>query len=103
LFAIGEAESVVYYTKLRLPKEYNLRRKDRKIYGTWMGEWVLYLSDEITPLRAKSGKDGNIFEVNLDLESRMDVPRYLEDKRARIRGCISTIEIEFINKMEVKY
>lgn len=96
MFVIGEAESAVYYSKLRLPKEYNLRKKDRKIYGTWIGEWILYLSDEKSPLKSKADRNGTIFHAMIDAESRIDVPSYLDERKAIIRGCITTIQIEFI-------
>ena len=100
MFAIGEVKSEVYGSKLRLPKEYNLKRKDRRIYGVWDGKWLLYLSDEIAPLKSKGGKNGMIFTPHIDSEYRIAVPAYLEKKESKIKGCISTIEIRFIKEKE---
>lgn len=98
MFAIGETKAKVVYSKLELPKEYNLKKKNRKIYGVWVGERLLYLSDEIKPLKAKAGHNGSVFEPNIDYAHRITVPSYLEQSVAYIRGCISTIQIEFNNK-----
>lgn len=95
MFAIGEATTQVYSSKLRLPKEYNLRRKDREIFGVWIGERMLYLSDEVAPLRARAGKSCIVFKPNIDYECRIEVPTYLENKEACIKGCITTIQVEF--------
>ena len=95
MFAIGSAEERVYGTKLKIPKEYNLNKKGRKIYGVWTGERTLYLSDEQEPLRAKGGKNGKIFDVKVHTESTIEVPRTLDGKQALIAGRISTIKIHF--------
>lgn len=96
MFAIGTAEVKVSGTKLRVPKEYNLTKKDRKIYGLWLGERTLYLSDEKEPLRAKaSGKQSMIFEVKVHTESVIEVPKQLDGKWAVISGRISAIKIQF--------
>lgn len=95
MFAIGSAEEKVTGTKLRIPKEYNLNKKDRKIYGVWVGEHTLYLSDEKEPLRSKAGKNGMIFDVKVHTESTIEVPRNLDGKTASITGRISSIKIQF--------
>ncbi len=96
MFAIGTAEVKVSGTKLRVPKEYNLTKKDRKIYGLWLGERTLYLSDEKEPLRAKaSGKQSMSFVVKVHTESVIEVPKQLDGKWAVISGRISAIKIQF--------
>ena len=95
MFAIGSAEERVYGTKLKIPKEYNLNKKGRKIYGVWTGERTLYLSDEQEPLRAKGGKSGKIFDVKVHTESTIEVPRALDGRQALIAGRNSTIKIHF--------
>ena len=96
MFAIGTAEVKVSGTKLRVPKEYNLTKKDRKIYGLWLGERTLYLSDEKEPIRAKaSGKHSMIFDVKVHTESVIEVPKHLDGKWAVISGRISAIKIQF--------
>jgi hypothetical protein len=95
MFAIGSAEEKVTGTKLRVPKEYNLNKKGRKIYGLWLGEFTLYLSDEREPLRAKGGKSGMIFDVKVHTESTIEVPRSLDGRTALITGRISAIKIQF--------
>ena len=96
MFVIGESKSKVNVTKLELPREYNLRKKSRKIYGVWVGERFLYLSDDIDSIKAKAGKDGQVFEPYIDVTNRITVPSQLDSKKAIIRGCISSIEIEFV-------
>lgn len=96
MFAIGTTETKVVGTKLRVPKEYNLTKKDRKIYGLWLGEKTLYLSDEKEPLKAKAaGKQSMIFDVKVHTESVIEVPRQLDGKWAVISGRISAIKIQF--------
>lgn len=95
MFAIGTAEETVSGMKLRIPKEYNLNKKGRKIYGLWVGEDTLYLSDEMDPLRARAGRNGNIFDVKVHLDSVIEVPQRLDGKRAVISGRISAIRIRF--------
>lgn len=95
MFAIGSAEERVTGTKLKIPKEYNLNKKGRKIYGVWTGEYTLYLSDEESALRAKAGKNGHIFAVKVHTESTIEVPRSLGGMRASIVGRISSIKIQF--------
>lgn len=96
MFAIGEAQSEVSGSRLRLPKEYNLRKKDRKIYGAWAGERELYLSDEEACLKPYARKDGTIFKADINAESCMEVPAYLEGRKVSVTGCITTIKVEFL-------
>lgn len=96
MFAIGTSETKVSGTKLKIPKEYNLNKKDRRIYGLWIGERTLYLSDEKEPLRSKAaGKQTMIFDVKVHTESVIEVPKKLDGNRAVISGRISTIKIQF--------
>ena len=75
MFAIGTAEETVSGMKLRIPKEYNLNKKGRKIYGLWVGEDTLYLSDEMDPLRARAGRNGNIFEGGVNNTPKLWNPK----------------------------
>lgn len=101
MFAIGTAKTKVSGTKLRIPKEYNLNKKGRKIYGLWVGEHTLYLSDEQEPLRSKAGgRPTSIFDVKVHTESIIEVPRNLSGKQALISGRISTIKIQFQDAVE---
>lgn len=95
MFAIGSAEGKVTGTKLRIPKEYNLNKKGRKIYGLWMGETTLYLSDEKEPLRARGGRSEMIFDVKVHTESTIEVPKSLDGRTALISGRISSIKVQF--------
>lgn len=95
MFAFGEAQSVVSGGKVRLPKEYNLRKKDRVIYAVWANEKELYLSDEAACLKTHIGKDSKIFEPSINAESCMEVPDELEGRNVTITGCITTIQVEF--------
>jgi hypothetical protein len=91
MFAIGEKKTKVSMARISMPVEYKLKR--RKIYGCWAGENVLYISDEIPPLKAKKG--GEIFEPFIDINNNIHVPASFENRSVMIRGCISTIEIAF--------
>ena len=95
MFAIGSAEEKVTGTNLRIPKEYNLNKKGRKIYGLWMGETTLYLSDEKEPLRARGGRSEMIFDVKVHTESTIEVPKSLDGRTALISGRISSIKVQF--------
>lgn len=96
MFAIGSTETKVHMNKVNLPKEFHLRRKDRKIYGTWVGESYLYLSDERNALRNKAGKNGMVYIMDIGKESTITVPSYLEHSKVIIQGNISVIELKFI-------
>lgn len=49
MFAIGEKTTEVNKSRVAMPVEYHLRK--RKIYGTWVGQDLLYISDEVGPLK----------------------------------------------------
>lgn len=51
MFAIGEKTTEVNKSRVAMPVEYHLRK--RKIYGTWVGPDLLYISDEVGPLKVK--------------------------------------------------
>lgn len=95
MFAIGEAKSKVTNSKVIMPSEYRL--KSKTLYGVWVGDTLLYISDEKPPLKAKE-RDGMIFEPSIDVNNRLSVPSKLEDYEVEISGCISTIEISFKRK-----
>lgn len=95
MFAIGEAKSKVTNSKVVMPSEYRLKSKN--LYGVWVGDTLLYISDEKPPLKAKE-RDGMIFEPSIDVNNRLSVPAKLEDCEVEISGCISTIEISFKRK-----
>lgn len=95
MFAIGEAKSKVTNSKVNMPSEYRL--KSKSLYGVWVGDTLLYISDEKPPLKAKE-RDGMIFEPSIDVNNRLSVPSKLEDYEVKISGCISTIEISFKRK-----
>jgi len=95
MFAIGEARSRVMNSKVIMPSEYRL--KSKTLYGVWVGDTLLYISDEKPPLKAKE-RDGMIFEPSIDVNNRLSVPSKLEDYEVQISGCISTIEVSFKKK-----
>ena len=95
MFAFGEAKSKVTNSKVIMPSEYRL--KSKTLYGVWVGDTLLYISDEKPPLKAKE-RDGMIFEPSIDVNNRLSVPSKLEDYEVEISGCISTIEISFKRK-----
>jgi len=97
IVAIGEAKTIVSLAKLELPKEYKLRKKKQKIYGAWVGENILYLSDNVNSLKATTGEKVITFETIIDNAGRINVQKRFEKSEATIRGCISTIEIKFEN------
>ena len=91
MFAVGQTNAQVVRKKVSMPREFNLRKKGRKIYGAWVGDRCLYLSDEEKVLRAKAGRE----LMSVDTENRIRVPASLEHANVSIRGCISTIELQF--------
>lgn len=95
MFAVGEAKTTTYDSKLVIPKEFGLRRPGRKIYGVWVGDWILYLSDEINILEKKVQKKSFVFEMKIDSGSQIKLPEHLNKCEATLKGCISTIEIKF--------
>lgn len=95
MFAIGETTGVVQLSKLEMPREYNLKKKGRSIWGIWVKENELYISDEMESLRSKARNIKMISKIHLDSKNRMAVPSYLDGSEAEITGCISTIRIVF--------
>lgn len=96
MFAIGEATGVVKLSKLEMPKEYNLKKRGRQIWGVWSKENELYISDEMEALKGKARNARMIIKVSLDSKNRISVPSYLDGCEANITGCITTIQITFI-------
>lgn len=96
MFAIGERETQVSGTRIAMPAEYRLRK--RKIYGTWVGTDVLYISDEIGPLKIKRG--GDIFSPHVDQRNMLHVPERYDGRKVEIKGCITSIEITFGKHMQ---
>ena len=37
MFAVGQTNAQVVRKKVSMPREFNLRKKGRKIYGAWVG------------------------------------------------------------------
>jgi hypothetical protein len=93
MFVIGETTSKVIKGKLELPKEYHLKR--RKILGEWKGEDILYLSDSDKALHFITGRENVCFQVRIDKEDRIEIPREFDNAIVEIKGCISSIEIIF--------
>ena len=95
MFAVGQTNAQVVRKKVSMPREFNLRKKGRKIYGAWVGDRCLYLSDEEKVLRAKAGREDQVKLMSVDTENRIRVPASLEHANVSIRGCISTNELQF--------
>ncbi len=91
MFAIGEERTGVSRGKVNMPVKYKLRK--RKIYGLWAGKHVLYISDEIPPLKAKTG--GTVFDVHIDTNHCLHVPDTYDGWKVFIKGCVSTIQLVF--------
>ena len=100
MFAIGEVIGEICQEKLQLPRGFGLGKRNKKIYGAWSSDRLLYLSDDTAPLRSKTGKEKKIFVAKIDATSRMTVPAHLQGATANIIGNISTIRIEFQKKAE---
>lgn len=75
MFAIGEKRTEVNKSRVAMPVEYHLRKK--KLYGTWVGPDLLYISDEIGPLKVKKG-ERSLLPTWINAICCM----YLEDMRA---------------------
>jgi hypothetical protein len=95
MFLVGEAKAKVLNGKLELPKEYHLKRKD--LLGKWLSENKLYLSDSAHSLRFATGDISPAIKVSVDGEDRIALPTSYENSLVEIRGCVSTIEVLFIN------
>ncbi len=93
MFLIGETTGRVVNGKLELPKEYHLKKYD--ILGKWKGKDRLYLSDSEKSLNFIAGRESLSFQVKIDAENRIDLPREYEDVHVEIKGRISTVEIIF--------
>jgi len=96
MFLVGEVKGKVSNGKLELPKEYHLKKKN--ILGKWLGKNKLYLSDSAHSLRFVTGDITPEISVYVDAEDRIVLPNIYENSLAEIKGCISTIEVTFINK-----
>ncbi len=66
--------------------------------GKWLGKNKLYLSDSAHSLRYETGDFSPEITVYVDGEDRIALPSIYENSLVEIRGCISTIEVTFINK-----
>jgi len=97
MFVIGEAKGKVSNGILELPKEYHLKRKD--LLGKWLGKYKLYLSDSAPSLRFATGDISPAISVYVDVEDRIVLPTIYENSHVEIKGCISTIEVTFINNI----
>ena len=82
-----------------MPVEYHLRKK--KLYGTWVGPDLLYISDEIGPLKVKKG--GEIFAPHVDKRNMLHVPERYEGREVEIKGCITSIELNFGGSVPESY
>ena len=91
MFAIGEKTTEVNKSRVAMPVEYHLRK--RKIYGTRVGPDLLYISDEVGPLKVKKG--GEIFTPHVDKRNMLHVPGRYEGRKVEIKGCITSIELNF--------
>lgn len=96
MFLIGETTETVVNGKVSLPKEYHLKRYT--IYGKWKGKKKLYLSNSKKALDFIAGRDTLNYQVKIDSEERVEVPKEYEGDKVEIKGCISTVELTFINK-----
>jgi hypothetical protein len=96
MFLIGEAKGKVLNGKLELPKEYHLKRKD--LLGKWLGKNRLYLSDSAHSLRFVTGDISPEISVYVDGDDRIGLPTIYENSLVEIKGCVSTIEVTFINE-----
>ncbi|MHB8130304.1 MAG: hypothetical protein ACYDEX_15030 [Mobilitalea sp.] len=96
MFVIGKAKGKVSNGKLELPKEYHLKRKD--LLGKWSSKYTLYLSDSAPSLRFVTGDITPAIRIYVDSEDRIVLPDIYENSLVEIRGCVSTVEVTFINK-----
>lgn len=96
MFLIGETRETVVNGRVSLPKEYHLKRYT--IYGKWKGKKKLYLSNSKKSLDFAAGRDTLSYKVKIDSEDRVEVPKEYEGGKIEIKGCISTVELTFMNK-----
>ncbi|MBR6003869.1 MAG: hypothetical protein IK068_04010 [Lachnospiraceae bacterium] len=88
VFAIGEATTLVRNGKIQMPTEYHLRKK--KLFGAWVEDNVLCISDEIKALKARQEA---IFNANVDTNHNLHIDGTFNGCKAVITGCISTIQV----------
>lgn len=93
MFLFGETTGKVVNSKVALPKEYHLKRYT--IYGKWKGNNKLYLSDSNKSLDFAAGRDTMSYQVKIDSEDRIEVPKEYEKAKVEIKGRISTVELTF--------
>lgn len=96
MFLIGEVKGKVSNGKLEMPKEFHLKRKD--LLGKWVGKNKLYLSDSARSLRFATGDSSPEISIYVDGEDRISLATIYENSRVEIKGCISTIEVTFVNE-----
>lgn len=97
MFAFGQAESAVSMGKVSIPKEFNLRKKGRQIFGAWTQDGHFCLSDDEKLLKNKAAKDEKVSSIKVDSLHRIRVPKKLEGSQVLIEGCISTIDLKFVS------
>jgi hypothetical protein len=96
MFVVGEAKGKVLNGKLALPREFHLRK--RKLNGKWKDSCTLYLSDNDKSLNYAAGKNNDYFTVNIDSDDNISLSEEFENNVVIIRGCISTVELEFVRE-----
>ncbi len=101
MFAIGKSDAIVINGRLILPSAYHLKTK--RILGKWKDKKTLYLSDSGDSLNYAAGEEANEFEIAVDSENRISLPKEYENSSVEIVGCITTIELNFKNKRRGEY
>lgn len=94
VFAIGGSTAVVSNGKLPMPVEYHLKKKT--LFGTWIGDELLFISDEEKCVKAKNGD--RVCEVVVDVNHYLHLDDRYNGVTATITGCVSTIQIELGGK-----
>lgn len=97
MFAFGQAQSAVFMGKVSIPKEFNLNRKGRQIFGAWTRDGRFCLSDDENILKTKVARSEDVSPIKVDSLHRIRVPKKLEGCRVFIEGRISTIDLKFVS------
>ena len=93
MFLTGETSERVFNGKLRLPREFHLQKKD--LFCKWKNEDTLILSDSLGSLDYMAGRDKLSGKMHIGADSTIDVSKDYEGSLASIRGCVTTLEIQF--------
>ncbi len=96
MFVFGETNEKVINCMVALPKKFHW--KNINLVGKWVNRNTLYLSDNSGSLNFTAGSAGISFVVERIGDDKILIPSKYENSTVFIKGCITTIELVFINE-----